>query len=184
MFNNYFNSIVKELNISIDQNLLNDASLFDDPIIAAVHKYERHPSILKVKEKLKIHDLFSFYHFNPDKVSKIIENVDSKKATQQGDVPVGIIKEKKSLSQKFHPKYLTFTSTITLFLMDLRMLILSLFIRKMILLIKLIIHPLVFYLFYLNLLNAANMIKFMNMLILYYQKSNVAFENVSVRNIH
>ena len=100
VFNNYFNSIVEELNIPIDQNLLNDASLFDDPIIAAVHKYERHPSILKVKEKLKIHDLFSFYHFNPDKMSKIIENIDSKKATQQGDIPVRSIKETKSIFSK------------------------------------------------------------------------------------
>ena len=51
VFNNYFNSIVKELNIPIDQNLLNDAYIFDDPIIAAVHKYKRHPSILKIKNK-------------------------------------------------------------------------------------------------------------------------------------
>ena len=95
LFNNCFNSIVEELNIPIDQNLLNDASLFDDPIIAAVHKYERHPSILKIKEKLKKHDLFSFYHVNPDKMLKIIENINSKKATQQGDIPVRIIKENK-----------------------------------------------------------------------------------------
>ena len=59
VFNNYFNSIVKEPNIPIDQNTLHDASLFDDPIIAAVHKYERHLSILKIKEKFKKHDLFS-----------------------------------------------------------------------------------------------------------------------------
>ena len=51
VFNNYFNSIAKELNIPIDQNLLNDAYIFDDPIIAAVHKYKRHPSILKIKNK-------------------------------------------------------------------------------------------------------------------------------------
>ena len=31
VFTNYFNSIVKELNIPTDQNLLNDASIFDDP---------------------------------------------------------------------------------------------------------------------------------------------------------
>ena len=56
VFNNYFNSIAKELNIPIDQNLLNDAcdaSIFDDPIIAAVHKYKRLQSILKIKEKVK-----------------------------------------------------------------------------------------------------------------------------------
>ena len=41
----------------------------------------------------------------------------------------------------------------------------------------------VFYLFYLKLLNAAYMLKIMNILILYYQKLNVASEKVSVRNI-
>ena len=40
VFNNYFNRIVEELNIPIDQNLLNDASLFNDPIIAAVQKHK------------------------------------------------------------------------------------------------------------------------------------------------
>ena len=58
VFNNYFNSIVEELNIPIDQNLLNDASLFDDPIIAAILNYKRHPSILKIKKQLKK----KFYH--------------------------------------------------------------------------------------------------------------------------
>ena len=47
--NNYFSSIVKDLNIPNDQNLLNDASLLNDPIIAIVQNYKRHPSILKVK---------------------------------------------------------------------------------------------------------------------------------------
>ena len=100
VFNNYFNSIIEELNIPIDQNLLNDASLFDDPIIAAIHKYKRHPSILKIKEQLKKSDLFSFYHVNPDKMLKIIENIDSKKATQHGDIPVRMIKENKFIFSK------------------------------------------------------------------------------------
>ena len=51
---------------------------------------------------------FSFYHVNPDKMLKIIENTDSKKATQQGDIPVRIIKEillnnfSKILSEMFN----------------------------------------------------------------------------------
>ena len=43
VFNSYFNSIAKVLNIPIDQNLLNDAFIFDDPITAALHKCKRHP---------------------------------------------------------------------------------------------------------------------------------------------
>ena len=58
VFNNYFNSIVKEINIPIDQNLFNDASIFDDPITTAVHKHKRYPSILKIKEEVKKYDLF------------------------------------------------------------------------------------------------------------------------------
>ena len=64
---NYFNSVVKELNILIDQNLLNDASIFDAPIIAAIHKYKKHPSIPKIMEKVKKYDFFSSYHVKPDK---------------------------------------------------------------------------------------------------------------------
>ena len=64
VFSYYFNSIVKELNIPINQNLLNDASIFDDPIIATVRKYEIHPSILKIKEKVKKHNPFSFHYVN------------------------------------------------------------------------------------------------------------------------
>ena len=67
VLNNYFNDIVEELNIPIDQNLLNDASLFDDPVITAVHKYERHPSILKIKEKLKNMTFFLFIMLTPIK---------------------------------------------------------------------------------------------------------------------
>ena len=91
MFNNYFDSIAKELKIPIDQILLNDASTFDDLIIAAVHNYERHQNILKIKEKVKKYELFSFYHVNPDKMLKIFQNTDPKKSTQQGDSPVTII---------------------------------------------------------------------------------------------
>ena len=44
---------------------------------------------------------FSFYHVNPDKMLKILQNIDSKKATQQGDIPVGIKKEDKFTFFKF-----------------------------------------------------------------------------------
>ena len=60
MFNNYFDSIAKEPKIPIDQILLNDASAFDDLIIAAVHNYKRHQSIFKIQEKVKKYERFFF----------------------------------------------------------------------------------------------------------------------------
>ena len=139
MFNNYFNSTVEELNIPIDQNLLNNVSLFDDPIIAAVQKYDRHPSILKIKEKFKKHDLFSFYPVNPNKMLKIIENIDSKKATQQGDISVRIIKENKFTFSKVLSKIFNLYIDSNTFPNGLKKADINVFIRKMIFLIKLII---------------------------------------------
>ena len=52
-------------------------------LLAAVHKHKRHPSILKIKEKVKKQKL---------KMLKILKNIDSK-ITQQGNIPVRFIKE-------------------------------------------------------------------------------------------
>ena len=96
VFNNYFNSVVKYLNIPIDQNLLNVASVLDDPIITAVYKYKKHPSFLKIKEKVnKKMTFFLFIMLTPDKMLKIVQNIDCKNSTQQGEIPVRIIKESK-----------------------------------------------------------------------------------------
>ena len=46
------------------------------------------------------HKLVVTCHVNPDKMLKIIENIDSKKATQHGDIPVRIIKENKFIFSK------------------------------------------------------------------------------------
>ena len=111
---------------------------------------------------------------------KIPQNIDSKKVTQQGGIPVRIIKENKFTFSKLLSEMFNFYIDNNTFSNGLK----KPDIRKMILLINLIIDPLVFYLFYLKLLSAAYTIKFMNILILYYQKFNVASEKVSVRSIH
>ena len=73
VFNKYFNSIVEELNIPIDQHLLNNASLFDDPIIAAVCKYKRHPSILKLRKSSKNMTFFLFIMLTQIKCSRLLK---------------------------------------------------------------------------------------------------------------
>ena len=51
---------------------------------------------------------FSFYHVNPDKMLKIIENIDPKKATQPGEIPVRIIQENKFTFSKVLSKIFNF----------------------------------------------------------------------------
>ena len=40
---------------------------------------------------------FSFDLINPECISKIINNLDSSKATQQGDIPIKVIKDNKDI---------------------------------------------------------------------------------------
>ena len=126
VFNNYFNSIVKELNTPIDQTLLNDASIFDYSIIAGAYNHKRHPVVQKLRKMSKNMTFFLFIMLTPIKSLKFSKNIHSKRATQQGDI----------LFQRFYLKCCYFTLTITLFLIDLGRLMLSVFIREMILLIK------------------------------------------------
>ena len=46
---------------------------------------------------------FSFDLINPECISKIINNLDSSKATQQGDIPTKVIKDNKDI---FHILFL------------------------------------------------------------------------------
>ena len=48
-FNKFYGNIIKNLNISINSEVLEDVSMIQDPIIAAMEKYKRHTSILKIK---------------------------------------------------------------------------------------------------------------------------------------
>ena len=115
---------------------------------------------------------------------KILQNIDSEKATQQGDIPVRIIKENKFTFSKILSEMFNFYIDNNTFSNGLKKTDIKPVYKKDDPFDKTNLDPLVFYLFYLKLLNAADMIKCMNILILYYQKFNVASEKVSVRNIH
>ena len=52
-FNTFFSNITQ--NLRIDSNLVEITENFNtpDPVLKAVKKYEKHPSIIKIKEKMK-----------------------------------------------------------------------------------------------------------------------------------
>ena len=62
-----FRNIVKSLNISINGEVLEDVSSFNDPIIAAIEKYKRHPNILKIWKHIRIENVFDFKHIDDKK---------------------------------------------------------------------------------------------------------------------
>ena len=54
-------------------------------------------------EEIDTTNNFSFDLINPECISKIINNLDSSKATQQGDIPTKVIKDNKD---NFHILFL------------------------------------------------------------------------------
>ena len=53
-----------------------------------------HPSIISIKDRMEtLKSTFSFNYINEDQLFQEIQNLDSKKASHQNDIPVKIIKE-------------------------------------------------------------------------------------------
>ena len=58
-------------------------------------------SIKVIQENIDTNNNFDFELINPECISKIINNLDRSKATQQGDIPTKIIKDNKDLFSYF-----------------------------------------------------------------------------------
>ena len=67
----------------------------------AIEKYQNHPSIKVIREDIDTINNFSFDLINPESISKITNNLDTSKATQQGDIPTKVIKDNKDLFSYF-----------------------------------------------------------------------------------
>ena len=93
-FNTFFSKIVPNLNIdnNLGDNITNPN--ITDLVFCAIQKYEKHPSILKIKEMMGTNNLsFSFKFIDRKKIFNELQKLKSKKACQGSDIPVKIIKE-------------------------------------------------------------------------------------------
>ena len=63
-FNRFFGNIIKNLNISINSEVLEDVSMIQDSIKADIEKYKQHPSILKIKKHIRVGNYFDFKHID------------------------------------------------------------------------------------------------------------------------
>ena len=90
LFNKFFANIVKELNLAIDDDYLVSVDHITDPVLKAIEKYKNHPSVKKISDKYDKNS-FSFHHVSLDEIKKEIQNLDTKKACQDTDIPTKII---------------------------------------------------------------------------------------------
>ena len=91
-FQNFFSSIVKNLNTQRDETHLSKTTQ-ENPVLACIEKFSKHPSIVSIKKRMETtSNKFSFKYEDRKKFLTEIENLNSRKASQQNDIPVKILK--------------------------------------------------------------------------------------------
>ena len=87
-FNTYFESVTDSLNLF---EWIGESVNSNDKIEQILVKFSKHPSILKIKQKVKINSKFSIQSVSEDTVKNVVKNFPSDKATA-GEIPVDILK--------------------------------------------------------------------------------------------
>ena len=96
-FQNFFSSIVKNLNIQRDETHLSKTTQ-DNPVLECIEKFSRHPSIVSIKKRMETtSNKFSFKYEEKKKFLTEKQNLNSRKASQQIDIPVKILKENRDI---------------------------------------------------------------------------------------
>ena len=73
-----------------------------DPVLKAIKRFDKHPSIIKIKEKMKNKNMsFSFSFFTKETILNELHKLNPKKACQESDIPVEIIKEYLDIVSNF-----------------------------------------------------------------------------------
>ena len=91
-FNDFFKSSVEALDINENRLLLTDVGNELSGVNEAIAKFENHPSIISIKENVKIDGLFSFSRVNNDDIKKEIKHLNDKKSGTFMNIPTKQLK--------------------------------------------------------------------------------------------
>ena len=105
IFSKYFGYTVQNLGIDGLTNIYSDNDTVT--ITKAIEKYQNQPIIKVIRKNIDTTNNFSFDLINPECINKIINNLDTSRATQQGDIPTKIMKDNKELFSYFILQVLT-----------------------------------------------------------------------------
>ena len=90
--NTFFRDAVHNLDIKENIFLLNETTNIDDPIDMAIKKFESHPSILKIQEKVSS-PIFSFTSVSLKELEQEVESLNPQKGTITNSIPSNILKQ-------------------------------------------------------------------------------------------
>ena len=92
-FNQKFSNIVNDLEINFEWEPTIISEENEDPIAKAIEKFQNHPSILKIKEKIRNPKVIEFKPITRVEVEEIISKFDIKKGTSVNSISGKILKE-------------------------------------------------------------------------------------------
>ena len=130
-FNKYFQNLVPNLDLKVPSNLLCQTPENGDEILAAIYKYQNHPSIKTILEKCNFS--FSFKTVSLTDVEKEMKSLNTNKASHSSDIPTKILKQNvdffspfildyvnKSISSSTFPSILKLADIIPVYKKDSR----------------------------------------------------------------
>ena len=94
LLNTYFIEAVQNLEIekfNSDHSHIVQSEGIDEVIDDIIEKYKLHPSILKIKENVKLENKFKFDNITEDEIYSKIRKLDPKKASMENDIPAKVL---------------------------------------------------------------------------------------------
>ena len=92
-FNKYFINSAESLNIIENKVLISSTRDFTDPVKIALKKFENHPSILDIKEKVVVENKFSFSKVSFCDIKMELKNLKTNKASTFMNIPAKQVAE-------------------------------------------------------------------------------------------
>ena len=183
-FNSFFGNIVNTLNIEKDESIFCDTGDETDPLLRAIKKFSKPPSILRIRQYFKNPTEFSFVPVDKDVIAKEIKNLNTKKAAPQDDIPVKILKLNNDIFSQYLSQIFNESIEAANFPNELKYAYITPVYKKIIDMKKKIIDLLVLYLLYPNHSNVVFMIKSIKTLTIHCLDIRWATERDIALNIH
>ena len=130
-FNKYFQNLVLNLDLKVPSNLLCQTSENGAEILAAISKYQNHPSMITILKKCNFS--FSFKTVSLTDIEKEMKSLNTNKASHSSDIPTKMLKQNvdffspfildyvnKSISSSTFPSILKLADIIPVYKKDSR----------------------------------------------------------------
>ena len=72
---------------------ITEAQHINDPILRAIKKYEKHPSIIKIADNISINNKFSFSTVPPKDIEAVVNSLDVSKSTTYCNIPTKVFNQ-------------------------------------------------------------------------------------------